>query len=209
MAVNKFVVGDEVKLDLTTDTVSENNLLLGATAHNSAGEPITGAMVTVPVDSELSVTSENAIQNKAVANALNDKAAASHTHWINRDMDILTNATYEMPYETYINDIDAVNLGVVPQNNGSYWHIHYFRALPSMGYGLQIAMPLNLAAGMPVYRKSEGTTWGSWCKFADGGNADTLDGKHASDFAAAATATSLQEQINTLKAAILSLGGNV
>lgn len=80
MAVNKVIIDNEVKLDLTADTVSENNLLAGATAHNSAGEPITGAVVTAPVDSEISETSENAIQNKAVANALNDKAAASHTH---------------------------------------------------------------------------------------------------------------------------------
>lgn len=70
MGVNKVIVGDEVKLDLTADTVSEDNLLAGATAHNAAGEPITGAVVTVPVDSELSETSENAIQNMAVAKAI-------------------------------------------------------------------------------------------------------------------------------------------
>ena len=64
MGVNQVIVGDEVKLDLTADTVSEDNLLAGATAHNAAGEPIEGAVVTVPVDSELSETSENAIQNK-------------------------------------------------------------------------------------------------------------------------------------------------
>lgn len=70
MGVNQVLVGDEVKLDLTADTVSEDNLLAGATAHNAAGEPITGAFVTVPVDSELSETSENAIQNMAVAKAV-------------------------------------------------------------------------------------------------------------------------------------------
>lgn len=71
MGVNQVLVGDEVKLDLTADTVSEDNLLAGATAHNAAGEPITGAVVTVPVDSELSEISENAIQNQAVAKAIN------------------------------------------------------------------------------------------------------------------------------------------
>lgn len=70
MGVNQVLVGDEVKLDLTADTVSEDNLLAGATAHNAAGEPITGAVSTVPVDSELSEESENAIQNKAVAKAV-------------------------------------------------------------------------------------------------------------------------------------------
>lgn len=71
MAVNKVIVGTEVKLDLTADTVSEDNLIAGATAHNAAGELITGAVVTVPVDSELSEESANAIQNMAVAKAVN------------------------------------------------------------------------------------------------------------------------------------------
>ena len=44
MAVNQVIIGDEVKLDLTGDTVSENNLLAGVTAHNAAGEPIVGTM---------------------------------------------------------------------------------------------------------------------------------------------------------------------
>lgn len=52
MGVNQVLVGDEVKLDLTADTVSEDNLLAGATVHNAAGEPIVGAVVTVPVDSD-------------------------------------------------------------------------------------------------------------------------------------------------------------
>lgn len=103
--------------------------------------------------------------------------------WIPRDMDIINDPTYESPYESYINDTDAVNLGIVSQNNGSYWHILYLRALPGMGYGLQIAMPLNKEAGMPCYRKSEGTVWDNWRRFADGGNADTLDGLHANEIA--------------------------
>lgn len=75
MAVNKVEVGGETVIDLTTDTVSENNLLLGATAHNSAGEPIEGAFVVAPIDSELSETSENPVQNKAVAKAINSIAS--------------------------------------------------------------------------------------------------------------------------------------
>ena len=73
MSINKVIIGTEVKLDLTTDTVSEDKLLAGATAHNAAGEQITGTMVTVPVDSELSDTSENAIQNKIVKQELDRK----------------------------------------------------------------------------------------------------------------------------------------
>ena len=42
MAVNKVEVNGETKLDLTQDTVTPENLLSGATAHNAAGERIVG-----------------------------------------------------------------------------------------------------------------------------------------------------------------------
>lgn len=42
MAVNKVIIGNEVKLDLTTDTVTADKLLKGATAHDKAGEKVTG-----------------------------------------------------------------------------------------------------------------------------------------------------------------------
>lgn len=44
MAVNKVEVNGETKLDLTQDTVTPENLLSGATAHNAAGEKIRGAV---------------------------------------------------------------------------------------------------------------------------------------------------------------------
>ena len=44
MAVNKVEVGGETKLDLTADTVTPETLLKGATAHNAAGEAITGTL---------------------------------------------------------------------------------------------------------------------------------------------------------------------
>ena len=42
MAVNKVALNGDVKLDLTADTVTPETLLKGATAHNAAGELITG-----------------------------------------------------------------------------------------------------------------------------------------------------------------------
>lgn len=77
MAVNQVIKGKEVLLDLTTDTVTPYNLLAGATAHNAAGEPIEGAVVVAPIDNELSEISENAVQNKAVTVAINNKADKS------------------------------------------------------------------------------------------------------------------------------------
>ena len=42
MAVNKVAVNGAVQLDLTADTVTPETLLKGTTAHNAAGELITG-----------------------------------------------------------------------------------------------------------------------------------------------------------------------
>ena len=44
MAVNKVVYGTTVLVDLTKDTVTPDKLLKGETAHDAAGEPITGTL---------------------------------------------------------------------------------------------------------------------------------------------------------------------
>ena len=49
MAVNKVEINGEVKLDLTQDTVAEDTLLQGVTAHDAAGNPVEGKVVTTPV----------------------------------------------------------------------------------------------------------------------------------------------------------------
>lgn len=46
MGINKVVVNDEVKLDLTADTVSPSTLALGITAHDKSGNIITGTALT-------------------------------------------------------------------------------------------------------------------------------------------------------------------
>lgn len=51
MGVNQVIKGNEVLLDLTTDTVTPYNLLAGATAHNAAGEVIEGTLVTTEIGS--------------------------------------------------------------------------------------------------------------------------------------------------------------
>lgn len=53
MGVNKVDVGGETVLDLTGDTVSAENLIEGATAHNAAGEKITGTAKIPTKTSEL------------------------------------------------------------------------------------------------------------------------------------------------------------
>ena len=39
---NKVVIGDTTYLDLSQDTVTEDSLIEGYTAHDKNGEPITG-----------------------------------------------------------------------------------------------------------------------------------------------------------------------
>lgn len=47
--VNKVVLGSDTVLDLTSDTVTPETLLLGTTAHNAKGEIITGMLVPCTV----------------------------------------------------------------------------------------------------------------------------------------------------------------
>lgn len=49
MAVNKVEINGEVKLDLTQDTVTEDTLLKGASAHDAAGNVVEGKVITTPV----------------------------------------------------------------------------------------------------------------------------------------------------------------
>ena len=64
--INKLVVGNEVKFDLTGDTVAPNTLLTGTTAHDKTGAQITGTS---------SYDSDNSDANVAVAEILKDKTA--------------------------------------------------------------------------------------------------------------------------------------
>ena len=75
MAVNKVEVGAETVLDLTEDTVSEDTLLPGVTAHNSAGERIAGAANAVLYTAQSPTTAE-----KTQARTNIGAAASSHNH---------------------------------------------------------------------------------------------------------------------------------
>lgn len=64
--VNKIIVGTEVKLDLSSDTIVASDLKKGATAHDKSGEPIVGT-------NEFDVNSQDA--TAAVAEILAGKTA--------------------------------------------------------------------------------------------------------------------------------------
>lgn len=61
--INKVVLGSDTVLDLTSDTVTPETLLVGTTAHNAKGETITGTLVPCTVysaESPAATTSNSA-----------------------------------------------------------------------------------------------------------------------------------------------------
>ena len=85
MAVNKVEVNGETKLDLAQDTVTPENLLSGATAHNAAGEQISGAVAPVRYDVAQDLTSEQQKQARdnigASATVIMRKATLTVAGW--------------------------------------------------------------------------------------------------------------------------------
>ena len=67
------MVGNEVKLDLTGDTVTPAVMMSGTTAHDRSGAPITG---TLTIDDHLDANSANPVQNNVVTAALAGKQSS-------------------------------------------------------------------------------------------------------------------------------------
>ena len=70
MAVSKVIYGGETLVDLTSDTVTANDLAEGVTATAADGTQITGLLPKVDIDDALSSTSTNPVQNKVINAAL-------------------------------------------------------------------------------------------------------------------------------------------
>lgn len=80
MAVNKVIYGNTTLVDLTSDTVTADNMAEGVRATGADGTKIVGLLPKVAIDNELSLTSTNPVQNKTITAALS-----------NLDIDIATN----------------------------------------------------------------------------------------------------------------------
>lgn len=70
MAVNKVIYGGNTLVDLTGDTVTAADLADGVKATGADGNPIVGIMQKVTIDTELSTTSTNPVQNKVITEAI-------------------------------------------------------------------------------------------------------------------------------------------
>lgn len=73
MAVNKVVYDGATLVDLTGDTVTADNLAAGVKATGADGKPIVGLLPKVTIDSQLSASSTNPVQNKVIKAALDTK----------------------------------------------------------------------------------------------------------------------------------------
>lgn len=70
MAVNKVIYNGATLVDLTGVTVTADDMAAGTKAMGADGNEVVGLLQKVTIDGKLDATSSNPIQNKAVAEAL-------------------------------------------------------------------------------------------------------------------------------------------
>lgn len=100
MAVNKVIYDGATLVDLTSDTVTADDLAAGVTATGADGKPVVGLLPKVTIDTELSTTSTNPVQNKTITAALS-----------NLDIDIATNDEID-------NALNVAGSGDLPTTGG-------------------------------------------------------------------------------------------
>ena len=100
MAVNTVISDGATLVDLTGDTVTADNLAAGVKATGADGKPIVGLLPKVTIDTELSTTSTNPVQNKTITAALS-----------NLDIDIATNDEID-------NALNVAGSGDLPTTGG-------------------------------------------------------------------------------------------
>ncbi len=101
MAKNKIIYGNETLIDLTGDTVSSDNLLSGATAHDRSGEQIQGSVVIPTVNNgTLTIKQNGSTKGTFTANQAGNTEVK------------LTDTTYEsLPESNGGNDVSLVKTG--------------------------------------------------------------------------------------------------
>ena len=67
MAINKIVIGNEVKIDLTADTVTSASMLKGVTAHDKSGEIIEGSCSFDVDSSDATAAAAEVLEGKTYA----------------------------------------------------------------------------------------------------------------------------------------------
>lgn len=72
MAVNKVIYNGATLVDLTGDTVTADDMSAGTRATGADGKPIVGLLPKVTIDSQLSASSTNPVQNRTITQELSN-----------------------------------------------------------------------------------------------------------------------------------------
>lgn len=105
MAVNKVIYGGNTLIDLTGDTVTAADLADGVKATGADGNPIVGLMQKVTIDSSLSDTSTNPVQNKVIKAELDKKMAKT---------DKIYEANLEWGGRNFTGDFGCIDAAMIP-----------------------------------------------------------------------------------------------
>lgn len=105
MAVNKVIYGGNTLIDLTGDTVTAADLADGVKATGADGNPIVGLMQKVTIDSSLSDTSTNPVQNKVIKAELDKKMAKT---------DKIYEANLELGGRNIVDGFSPIDASMVP-----------------------------------------------------------------------------------------------
>lgn len=142
MAVNKIIYNGETLVDLTSDTVTADDLAAGVTATGADGKPAIGLLPKVTIDTELSTTSTNPVQNKTITAALS-----------NLDIDIATNDEID-------NALNLAGSGDLPTGGGVSSGSNYTLPTASSSTlgGVKIGSNISVSDGTISLAKSNVTS---------------------------------------------------
>lgn len=154
-------------------TASANGLMSAADKGKLDSIQVEGGevVVDITVDSALSATSTNPVQNKVVKAALDGKAASSHTHNYAASPSAGGAATY-----AYLPRVSQ-DANTLPGSTRGVWQeyssgaanlpsLHYYHVFTGQGsdanYNTQLA--LGMTTNAVYYRNRTAGTWGGWTK---------------------------------------------
>ena len=181
----KLYLGDK---EITSDSVTIDNVL-----SNTSENPVQNKVINAALNNkaDLSDIPTSLPANGGNADTIDGKHYSDFVNYLGEitDVDnILNNPEYgDCSYEGIISSNVATSIGL-SSAAATEWNIKCFRA--TEGSGFQIAVPIYNGEEHPKYRIATKyglnggyfISWGKWKNFSDNGNADTVDGKHASDF---------------------------
>ena len=180
MAVSKVIYDGETLIDLTSDTVTANDLAEGVTATAADGTQITGLLPKVDIDDALSSTSTNPVQNKVINAAL-----AGYLPFVNS---YIGNAnTWLTNGYTKTSQVATSNLPSVCTGRDKWGILFFIAENAANGTGTQMFFPVDgTYKGRIFTRNIAYKTAGTW-------NLLPL----ASDFATVATSGSYSDLTDT------------